>query len=315
MLKYDKAIISTLCYAFVFKYPLVRSQIWRFLIWDSKHIPKFSLFIKSVDLLVKRGKAFFIKGEYILLRTGLWVDNKLKAEKVAVKKIKIAQNVVNLLSKIPSVEFIGLSGKLAMRYADKDDDIDLLIIVQKDTLWITRIIILTLLYILGHKRSPFDKDVSNKICVNMIIDNDNLALPFNERDLFSAHEIAQIKPLFSKNNCYSRFIKKNIWVKFYLPNSIGESLLSFNDQIKLSKMGKILSLFNNLTMKFQLWYMRNKRTNEVVRKGYVRFHPRDARNWILPEYNKLLKKFQIPITKFQTNSNVQNSNDQNRLEH
>ena len=43
----------------------------------------------------------------------------------------------------------------------------------------------------------------------------------------------------------------------------------------------------------QLRYMIKKRTTEVVEKGRLCFHPQDARSWVLPEYQKRLKKLGI----------------------
>jgi len=37
--------------------------------------------------------------------------------------------------------------------------------------------------------------------------------------------------------------------------------------------------------------MRKKRTTEVVSDGIIRFHPQDARNWILKAYKKRLKNY------------------------
>lgn len=43
----------------------------------------------------------------------------------------------------------------------------------------------------------------------------------------------------------------------------------------------------------QLKYMAKKRTTEVVEEGRLRFHPQDAREWVLPEYQKKLKELGI----------------------
>ena len=42
----------------------------------------------------------------------------------------------------------------------------------------------------------------------------------------------------------------------------------------------------------QLKYMAPRRTTEVVEPGRIRFHPQDARNWVLKEYQARLKKIQ-----------------------
>lgn len=43
----------------------------------------------------------------------------------------------------------------------------------------------------------------------------------------------------------------------------------------------------------QLKYMAPRRTTEVVEPGRIRFHPQDAREWVLKEYQKRLDKLKI----------------------
>ncbi|MBU3957100.1 hypothetical protein KKI19_02405 [Patescibacteria group bacterium] len=43
----------------------------------------------------------------------------------------------------------------------------------------------------------------------------------------------------------------------------------------------------------QLKYMAPRRTTEIVEPGRIRFHPQDAREWVLKEYQKRLKKLRI----------------------
>ncbi len=43
----------------------------------------------------------------------------------------------------------------------------------------------------------------------------------------------------------------------------------------------------------QLRYMKPRRTTEVIEPGRIRFHPQDARKWVLEEYQARLKKLQI----------------------
>jgi len=48
-----------------------------------------------------------------------------------------------------------------------------------------------------------------------------------------------------------------------------------------------------LARRFQLQYMASRRTTEIVEVGRIRFHPQDARQWVLEEYQKRLKKLRI----------------------
>ncbi len=280
---YEKSILKTLCYGAVFKYPLTKSQLWKFLIWDIKSKPRFSSFISALDLLLKTKHIYFLNDLYFLKANPIFIKNRKKQEKIAMKKIKIAKRVSAFLSLIPTIELIGLSGKLAMEIGDKEDDIDLFIIVQKNTLWITRFLTTSFLVFLGLKRSPGKTFASDQVCMNMIIDTKNLIIPKNEQDLFSAHEVVQMRPLFYRNNCYDEFISSNSWIKKYLPNTKGDTRRLGEKEIRRKSN---LDVVEKLAYKFQTWYMKKRKTTEVVRKGYVRFHPRDMRNWILPQYHK-----------------------------
>ena len=43
----------------------------------------------------------------------------------------------------------------------------------------------------------------------------------------------------------------------------------------------------------QLKYMKPRRTTEVVEPGRIRFHPQDAREWVLKEYQTRLKELRV----------------------
>ena len=56
---------------------------------------------------------------------------------------------------------------------------------------------------------------------------------------------------------------------------------------------KIFTKLEALAKKLQLWYMGQKRTNEVVSDSLIKFHPQDVREWVLDEYQKRLRQLKI----------------------
>ena len=58
-------------------------------------------------------------------------------------------------------------------------------------------------------------------------------------------------------------------------------------------VSKIFSQLEKLAHRVQLKYMRPRITSEVVEAGRIRFHPHDARKWIMEEYRKRLKKMGV----------------------
>lgn len=291
---YTKALIKTLAYGYLFSFPQTKGELWKTLIWEKKKDPRFSSFINSLDSLLEKKGAFQINKYYLLKRKPVWIKLRQKEEKIAKYKIVIAQRVTKILSFIPTITFIGLSGKLALGLSEKKDDIDLLIIARTGYLWLTRLLTVGILEFIGIRRKPGERKVENKICLNMFLDMAHLSLPKNERDLYSAHEIAQLRPLYVRNNAYDLFLHKNLWVREYLPNAVRKACLAGRQvpqESRLSREG--INIFEQIAKKSQFFYMKKRKTVEVVRCGYLRFHPEDARNEILSKYFKLIKSQKI----------------------
>jgi len=294
MISTYRKIFETLAYADIFDYPLTADELYKLLI-TSKPL-NFPIFKKNLqeiarhDKLIKTdGKYFFFKGrkKIIMLRQkrNFWSQ----------KKIKIAKKVCRWLKLIPWIKMVGITGSLAMKNADKDDDIDFLIITTKNRLWLTRFLVVLLVELIGRRRRPKDINVTDKICLNMFLNESHLSLPENERDLFSAHEIVQFKPLWEKNNCYQKFLRANLWVKNYLGNSIEAKKLRYKKtkgkNLSPFLISQLLNFLEIVAYKIQIFYMKSKRTNEIVELYRIRFHPQDGRQWILKEYQKKIRGF------------------------
>ena len=208
-----KAVLSTLAYADIFDYPLKKEEIWRFLLSDIRYqILDVSKGLKELPEVSQKNNFYFLKERehLVLLRK--------KRERWSKEKLKIAQKVANWLKIIPTIKMVAVTGALAMENSNENDDIDLLIITSKSRLWLTRFLTVILLELVANRRHPADKEVKDKICLNMFLDEGHLEVPKKEQDLFSAHEVCQLKVLWDKNGIYQKFLKANLWSKKFLPN-------------------------------------------------------------------------------------------------
>lgn len=212
-----KAILRTLAYADVFDYPLLASEVWSFLIGkketDLDTVQKELTRMNADSELIDADREF-----YFLHGREKIVAVRKKREKESQKKLAIAQQTGRWLRSIPMIKMVAVTGALAMKNSQKEDDIDLLILTSKNRLWLTRLLTVFLIEIVAHRRRPGDRKFANKICLNMFLDEDHLAVPEKEQDLFSAHEVCQMKVLWEKNATYKKFLKENQWVKRFLPN-------------------------------------------------------------------------------------------------
>lgn len=288
-------ISKTLCYADIFDYPLTRQELFHFLISKEK-ISKKDLFrildlsIPGVDQL---GSYYFLNGKKNLVaeRKKRGIESKKKMEK--------ARRIVWLLSFIPSIKFIGLSGSLAMNNCRKNDDIDLFIITSRRRLWTTRLLALALLMFFGERRERNTILGKDKICLNMLLSEDSIEISKNSRNLFAAHEVVQVKPLLNKDNTYEKFLHVNKWTRLFLPNATSYSLTVFSHtQSNISFTNLLFDAMEVAFFVMQYLYMRPRITSEVVSKSVARFHPRDMKGYVLSLYKLKCKAiFEANFTK------------------
>lgn len=224
----QKKILKTLAYADIFDYPLTLEEIQRFLIGqDERRVPRSGIWLRQKtqeEIKKEIGSPYLIShityhdGFYCLKNRQKIIQLRFERFKWSQEKIKIAKKVANWLKLIPFIKMVALTGTLAMNNVKKNDDIDLLIITGRNRLWLTRLITNFLVEIIAERRHPKDKNVKDKICLNMFLDEKHLALPKLEQNLFTAHEICQLKILWQRETVYQRFLKENQWYKKFLPN-------------------------------------------------------------------------------------------------
>ncbi len=274
------AVRIAIFYGEVFDYPLTEEEL---ITW----IPF------RTDL--KRSHLAQLQGE--TLRNKRLINIRKKRAAWSMDKWTRARRVARLLNLIPTIRLVGVTGGLTRSNARAEDDIDFLIITSSKTLWVTRALSTILLDLFRLRRRPGDMKLRNLICLNMFMSEDGLRVPPKERDLFTAHEVLLMTPLWERDGVYKRFLYANAWVKNFLPNAWEEKVKSQKGKVKSGKSYKAFSILEPIARFIQLRYMRKRQTSEVVSDKVIRFHPRDARVWIKRALKRRLARFNIPLDK------------------
>jgi len=286
----ERAILKTLLYSNFFDYPLKEEEIYKFLIVEQKIGKKeFHSLLKNIKAPVKSNEDF-----YFLPGRNKLVKIRKERAKISLKKLQKAEKIIKILAFIPTIELIGISGALSMQNCEKDDDVDIFVVTKKGLVWTTRFLMVIFLRMLGVYRNKNSKDYSDKICLNMLLDESQMAL---EKNLYIAHEITQLLPLFARDNAYQRFLQKNNWVKHFMVNALKDDkqYLKKNSGVMddvLTFLFKFFA-FEKITKLLQLNYMKKDITNEIVRNDILRLHPFDYGSRILRNYSQKLKEFKI----------------------
>ena len=193
------------------------------------------------------------------------------------EKVKLASKFVRLARHLPCIELIALTGSIAVGNTRQTDDIDLLIITAPNTLWLVRPLFLFLLAIKFHRRHPGDNvlRIQDSFCPNLWLDMSSLALPKNKRNLYTAHEVLQIKPLYDRGGVYQSFLLANHWTKRFLANVYSALVPKRLSPAHIPSVYFVFAPFNVLAFFFQYLYMLPKITTERVGLHAAFFHKND----------------------------------------
>ncbi|MBI3342703.1 hypothetical protein HY032_00920 [Candidatus Gottesmanbacteria bacterium] len=303
------AILTAVSYADIFDYPLTEEELQTWLPF------RFSL---KRPRLARQGEALkqFCVGNityYSLRSVKHLVALRNKRQQWSADKWTRARAIATLLRCIPTISLVGVTGGLTRSNARKDDDIDFFIITAPKTLWVTRALATILLDILHLRRRPTDTNVNNLVCLNMFMSEDGISVPKKERDLFTAHEVLLMTPVWEWGDMYRKFLQANRWVEKFLPKAWQEKKMNYESRIMNYEKRKsryfyvisfilhtsyfILRLIEPAAQFIQLRYMNSRRTTEVISDNVIRFHPRDARVWIRSALGRRLAHFNIPLDK------------------
>jgi len=218
----DTAILRTLTYYDTFDYPLTMEELWRWAYPDSSIVQSTvsKEEVKSgVERLITSGK-LERQGEYIVFpgRASIVATRHERAVR-AEKLWRRASSTARYLELIPFVKTVAVVNTLAINNVRPESDIDLLIIIAPNHIWISRMIVTGIVSLLGYRRHG--TNIAGRICLSFYITTDALdfsKLQSAEPDTHFAFWTSQATPLLD-DGTYEKFVTANSWVTSLLPNA------------------------------------------------------------------------------------------------
>jgi hypothetical protein len=204
----EEAIFRTVLYADVFHFPMSVREIHHFLIADEPF--ELSLIEQTIatsprlaDLLTTNGHYYACAGR------GDLIPLRIERERASQELWSRALFYGKWLARLPFVRMVALTGALAMRNAaDADDDVDFILVTADQRVWLARAFAIVLVR-LGRLRGI-------TLCPNYVLAES--ALEQGQHDLFIAHEVVQMVPIFGFD-AYHAMRACNPWVADFLPNA------------------------------------------------------------------------------------------------
>lgn len=203
--KAHKAILQSVLYFDIFKYPLKMEEIW-----ENCNMRLSSSELEfCVNELLTLGYVKQVK-DYVMPH---WADvsNVERREKGNARAKEMMSEAYVRSAKaarLPFIKGLCVSGSLSKNYFDDNSDIDFFVITKANRLWICRS-----LFVAFYKMLPASK--KKYYCLNYFISEADLRI--DDINIFVATELAHLNPTFGYEP-YKQLLHTNPWYKDWIAN-------------------------------------------------------------------------------------------------
>jgi hypothetical protein len=214
------------------------------------------------------------------LREMKWPEIGKTNNKILINKVEKAKKLgEQLAEKFRDILMIGITGSVAAGCPKENEDIDLMIITKKDSLWVNRLGMKIWTWKNKIPRRKYGvEQKKDEFCFNLWLEEGSLRMPKNRQNLKNAMDLILMKPIINKNNIYEKFIGENTWAKKYVANGYNKKNLSALRTPLFNKRGRahfgVKSVINWVVFELQYVYMKRKLTAETVDPKRAFFHPK-----------------------------------------
>ena len=165
----------------------------------------------------------------------------IKKRTAAIQKRTMAKRLAGLVVKNDSdIMFVGLTGSVAAENCNRSDDIDVMIVTDKNCLWKSRLKLKLFLKKNGVAiRKYGEAQRKDVFCFNMWLDKGRLKLPKEKQTLRSAVDLVLMKPLFDRDGVYKELIKVNKWAKKWVATPYSRKIKVESLKVRKLESGQV----------------------------------------------------------------------------
>ena len=203
------SILHTVKYSDLFDYPLTEKEIHRYLIGVQASPEQVHAFLKNSQWtsrhLSHKDGYFALSGRESI------IEIRRQRATISLHLWRKAVRYGRQIASLPYVRMVAVTGTLAVDNAEPGADIDYLIVTEPHRLWLVRSLVILLVHIARLE--------SLVLCPNYLMTVE--ALEQFEHSLFTAHELAQMVPLYG-TDVYRQLLNQNDWARCFFPNAFDD---------------------------------------------------------------------------------------------
>ena len=200
----ERAFLQSVIYAALFDYPLTPAQLRESLLGHT--VDETALIGWYHESPYLKATVDFVDGYFFPRGRDDVLDTRAEREVISRTMLGEMAGALHLVTRMPFVRFVALSGSLAHLNASDDADLDLFVITRPGRVWTVTVATLLIARLRGWRK---------RLCLNYVISE--RALWVAPADLFSANQIVHLQPI-TGNDAYRRFLEANHFVERFYPN-------------------------------------------------------------------------------------------------
>ena len=282
----ELAVLRSIVYASLFDYPLTLAQLESSLLGVRASAAAIASWLRNSAWLQSaiehRDGLYFPAGQSELVKT------RVRREALSRELLDRDQRVLKLISNMPFVRMVALSGSLAHLNAEGSADLDLFVITTPHRVWSVTLAALVLTKLLRCRKH---------LCMNYVVSEHALAI--EPQDLFSANQIIHLRPVIG-HRVFERFVKANPFVRDYYPNfELPSGQPESQDPSPKSLIERVLScgaaqLAERVARSLYGWHLRRKaaswhsRDQVRLERECLKLHTSSHRQWVLTRFERAM---------------------------
>jgi len=298
----EHAILRTLIYADIFRFPLTLRELHHYLIHDT------GITISTIETALLESsylKQYVIQSHgYIGLREH--ADNivqRVNHDAMMQPLLKRASLYGHWLAYIPFIRMVALTGALAAgNPANPGDDFDYLLVTTPGRVWIARAFAILIV--------RFVRLRGDTVCPNYVLSCQQLVQ--KQQDVFMAREIVQMKPIFGEG-IYQELRQANNWTQNLLPNAdapfqslgfiqlspIGRRIKALTERMLSGSWGTWLENWEYKRKAQKFAEKKTEESNALIDTQHIKGHFQDHRKAILDQYCERLSEYGLENSEYQ----------------
>jgi hypothetical protein len=303
--KAEKTVLAVLAYSAQFEHPLTVEEISKRLltaegvrIIDARFSAKAPVFsgplransvrIEKILQQLVRKKRCFRQGKWYAIFASAAVFKKRRQGKLVQQEKKaVLAEFARLVRHVPWVLGAAVTGSHAVGGARPQDDVDLLVITEKNRVWLSRLALLFVSWRHGRRPHLPGGDISHSWDLNLWLDETRLGLPPQKRTVYEAYEMVQTQWIFDRKDIQSRFFAANPWGAKYLLFWPALSVVTGTPAASRARdFFDWMSVLDWLAFAIQIGYRTLRHGPQKVDKHSAFFHRPGTKHTILSAWKK-----------------------------